>query len=172
MNDYEKQAADFLEKTGATLKIKFSHNGKHFHADEETRDIYNVTLSRGMRHFSFKFGQSIMDSQYYQDGRIPVRTYTLSGGSRTGGYKLTDIKKYQSGGDKLILVKGKIPTAYSILSCLTKYDPGSFEDFCSEFGYDTDSKKAEKTYNAVVDEYKNVAMLFTDSEIEELQEIQ
>lgn len=26
----------------------------------------------------------------------------------------------------------------------------SFEDFCSEFGYDTDSRRAEKTYNAVI----------------------
>lgn len=26
------------------------------------------------------------------------------------------------------------PTCYDILACLTKYDPGDYEDFCSELG--------------------------------------
>ena len=29
------------------------------------------------------------------------------------------------------------PTEYDVLACLTKYDPGNYEDFCSEFGYET-----------------------------------
>ena len=65
----------------------------------------------------------------------------------------------------------KSPNSYDVLACLTKYDPGNFENFCSDFGYDTDSKKAEKTYLAVKDEYLNVTRLFTDSEIEILNEI-
>jgi len=64
------------------------------------------------------------------------------------------------------------PTEYDVLTCLTKYDPETFEDFCSEFGYDEDSRKAEKIYKAVVNEYNNVAMLWNDSEIELLSEIQ
>ena len=64
------------------------------------------------------------------------------------------------------------PTSYDVLSCLQKYDVGTFEDFCSEFGYDTDSVKALKTYKAVQDEFKNVQALFNDYEIELLQEIQ
>jgi hypothetical protein len=47
------------------------------------------------------------------------------------------------------------PTAYDILTCLqldvwSVTNNGSFEDFCSEFGYDTDSRKAEKTYNIIL----------------------
>lgn len=64
------------------------------------------------------------------------------------------------------------PTEYDVLACLTKYDPETFEDFCSVFGYDEDSRKAERIYEAVKEEYQNVAMLWNDSEIEELQEIQ
>lgn len=64
------------------------------------------------------------------------------------------------------------PTAYDILACLTKYDPGTFEDFCREFGYDTDSRSAEKTYNAVCEEYEKVKTIWTDAEIEQLAEIQ
>jgi hypothetical protein len=57
------------------------------------------------------------------------------------------------------------------LACLTKYDPGSFEDFCNEFGYKEDSRTAERTYNAVVKEWQNVCMFWNDDEIEELREI-
>ena len=64
------------------------------------------------------------------------------------------------------------PNAYDILACLTKYDVGSFEDFCSEFGYDTDSRTAEKTYKTVLKEYKMVAELWNDAEIKKLSEIQ
>lgn len=63
------------------------------------------------------------------------------------------------------------PTEYDILACLTKYDVGSFEDFCGEFGYDIDSIKALKTYKAVVREYNNVVRVFGDI-IEGLEEIQ
>jgi hypothetical protein len=63
------------------------------------------------------------------------------------------------------------PTRYDVLACLTKYDPNTLEDFCSKFGYDIDRKKAEKIYNAVKEEYKNVLNLFGDI-IEELSEIQ
>lgn len=52
------------------------------------------------------------------------------------------------------------PTEYDIVSCITKADPGTFEDFCSEFGYDTDSRQAEKTYKAVKREWEKVARVF------------
>lgn len=64
----------------------------------------------------------------------------------------------------------KVPTMYDVLSCLQKSDVGSFEDFCSEFGYNTDSKKDEHTYKTVCKEYEAVERLFGDV-IEELQEI-
>lgn len=83
--------------------------------------------------------------------------------------ELKEVKTDYIGNQAIPIVN---PTAYDVLACLTKYDPGTFEDFCSEFGYDEDSRNAEKTYNAVKDEWQNVRALFTDSEIEQLQEIQ
>ncbi len=68
--------------------------------------------------------------------------------------------------------KGKNPpTAYDVLACINKYDPGTFENFCSEYDYDTDSRTAEKTYKGVIEEWQAVERLFTDNEIEKLQEI-
>lgn len=63
------------------------------------------------------------------------------------------------------------PTAYDVLACLTKYDPGTFENFCGDFGYDTDSRKAFKTYKAVIREYKNLERLYSEAELEQLREI-
>lgn len=64
----------------------------------------------------------------------------------------------------------KAPDLYSILSCLTKYDCGTFEDFCNEFGYESYNeeytgynKESMKIYKAVCREYKAVCRLFGDA---------
>ena len=74
------------------------------------------------------------------------------------------------------------PTEYDILACLQKYDIGSFEDFCAEFGYEMYPDYTERgnkygyntknynTYKAVKKEYENVINLFSDCS-EELAEI-
>lgn len=63
------------------------------------------------------------------------------------------------------------PTVYDVLACLTKSDPGTLENFCSEYGYDLDSKKAERIYNAVRAEWDDVFNFFTDEQLTELQNI-
>ena len=63
------------------------------------------------------------------------------------------------------------PSMYDILACLTKYDPESFYDFCASYGYDTDSRSAERIYKAVCKEYNAVKRLFGDI-LDELSEIQ
>jgi hypothetical protein len=127
--NYQQQATDFLSSNGITFSAKFVKHGLHFQDDKQTRDIYLLTLRRGKRSISFRFGQSIAS-------------------------------------------QGKTPTAYDLLSCITKNDPGSFENFCGDFGYDRDSRKAEKVYRDVVAEWQKVEGFFTSSEFEELYEIQ
>lgn len=67
--------------------------------------------------------------------------------------------------------EGNEPTPYDVLTCLTKSDPGTFDNFCAEYGYETDSRRAEKAYTAVVKEWGKVKEFFTGPEIELLQEI-
>lgn len=69
-----------------------------------------------------------------------------------------------------IAAGAKDPTYYDVLASLTKNDPGTFEDFCADFGYDDYSKNSYKIYKAVCDEYENVERLFGDI-MDELQEI-
>ena len=64
------------------------------------------------------------------------------------------------------------PTMYDVLTCLEKYEVETFEDFCSSYGYDTDSRTAEKIYKAVVKEYKGMLRVCGTDVLEEMQEIQ
>lgn len=171
MNTYEKQATDFLEKTGTIMTVEFKENGKHFEDDKENRDIYNVKFKRGNRSFTIRFGQSLVNSTKIVD-TVAGNEFTTNGGCLKGNLKIVDMNKYRRGlGRELKEVKGTPPTAYDVLTCLQKYDVVSFEGFCSEFGYDTDSRTARKTYKAVVKEYDNVCKIWNDAEIEQLQEI-
>jgi hypothetical protein len=71
---------------------------------------------------------------------------------------------------------GNPPHPYEVLSCITKYDPGSFENFCGEFGckefgYEPEYRQAKKIYKATVREWEKVAAFFTDEELAEAREI-
>lgn len=63
------------------------------------------------------------------------------------------------------------PNAYDVLACIEKYNPDSFEYFCDNYGYDNDSRKAEKIYKECLKQYENVYRLFYDV-MEQLREIQ
>lgn len=128
MTNYTLNAENFAKENNIKLKINDVEYKKHFADDKQERYVFNCTLSRNGKQYTFNFGQSIA-----QDSNEP--------------------------------------TIYDILACLTKYNPETFEDFCSSYGYDNDSIKALKTYKAVCKEYEAVNRLFADI-MEELQEIQ
>lgn len=65
----------------------------------------------------------------------------------------------------------EVPTMYDVLTCFTKYDPEDFDNFCSEYGYDNDSRKAEKIYKDVCEEWTAVERIFSDI-LDELREIE
>lgn len=178
MSEYLKQANDFLNKTNSTLEIKFLKTGKYFQNDKKERDIYEFTLTRGKRIYKGTFGNSMKDSGIKLNGNFVTteaaidkklldadnntfRLFSLTRLSWALGYPVS----YRE------IELPKMPNAYDILSCLTKHDVGSFEDFCSEFGYGVDSRSAEKIYKAVVKEYEGLSMLYSDEELKEMSEI-
>jgi len=177
--DYQKQANDFLQSTNTLFSVKFLRHGKHFDDDKdgEYRDIYEITLSKGKRTYTFEFGQSIKDSGFYYQyktskTKFPIDKKYLLKENKSKLLMHIKMKNSSFVPHLDIIHYPETPTAYDVLACLTKYEPGTFENFCSEYGYDTDSRKAEKAYNAVKEEYLNVSRLFTEEEIEQLQEIQ
>jgi len=148
MSDYEKQAQDFMDKYGVTMKAEFLYHGPYFDDDKEKRDVYNITLSRNGVPWVFKFGQSL----------------DRSGPGAHGSY-------YEAYMNKKRGLKRRTPPApYDVLACLQKYNVGTFHDFCGDFGYDTDSTKARELYFRVQKEAKKVQSMFHDC-MEELLEI-
>lgn len=60
----------------------------------------------------------------------------------------------------------------SLADTLANNPHNTWKGTVSEYGYDTDSRSAYKTYKAVKREWENVAILFNDAELEQLREIQ
>jgi hypothetical protein len=178
MNEYIKQATDFLTKTNTTLVVEYLRHGKHFEDDKENRDIYECTLKRGDRQYMFEFGQSLNGSGFfYMRGKRRTeidRKYLLAEYKKNLMHHIgiESARDFNPSNKSDYIHYPKEPNAYDIFACMQKYDIGTFEDFCTEFGYDTDSKKAEKIYKAVEHEYIKLCSLFSPEEMEELQEIQ
>lgn len=142
MSQYTQQANRFCNKYGVKVSAKFIKNDLYFNDDKETRDIFRITISRTAE---------------------PKRRFSFNFGQSIS-------QSTGNGANKLVL--RYIPSAYVVLTCITKNDPDTLENFCSNFGYDTDSRKAEKIYHACVKEWAKVSAFFSAEELEKLQEIQ
>lgn len=55
-----------------------------------------------------------------------------------------------------------------ILACAQLTDPGSFEEFASEYGYDSDSIKAESIWKACSAQYREFCKMFNPEELDGL----
>lgn len=189
MEDYQKQGTDFLTKHGLEFRaVLVGDDCPTFCPDAiEDRDMgkvntyprnthihgkhYRCTISAKDRgHLSIDFWNSYSDEEfnYYWWG-------DFSGIGWGFGRDNVYWDKHRKGKPYPDALKSphfkKVPTAYDVLACITKDDVGTFSDFCSDFGYDEDSRRAEETYHAVCREYQKTRKFFTDAELEELCEI-
>ena len=152
LTKYDKQAEKFLNDTNTKIVKKMVAHGFYWDDDKETRDIYEIVISRpNKKPMIFKFGQSIARSG------LLTKEYVL--------------EKEDYRGRRSYIRKRQEPSDYDILACLTSYDPGSFENFCLDFGYSDDSIKANNTYLKVRKEWAEVQRIWTSEEIKMLREI-
>lgn len=169
LSTFDKQAIKFLRDTDTLLEVRYVKHGKHFPEDKEDRDIYEVTITRDHRSFVVRFGQSIACSATQallaKEEQLQEETAKLF---RASPALIQQLK------DECLLLRKNVeqPSNYEILASLQKGNPMSFEEFCSDYGYEEDSRSAERVYKAVKEEWLNVERLWTDAEIEQLQEIQ
>ena len=67
------------------------------------------------------------------------------------------------------------PSAYDLLAGMQKYEVGTFENFCDEFGYNDQPlshyNKVMEIYDAVKTEYFALTSLYNDREMDLLKEI-
>lgn len=172
-NEYTKQAEEFLKKAEATIKIELSknqHSPLWATKGEDHGLMYDITIKRtNHKNMEFKFWDSIGDKDKIQllkkeKAPIPNQFGKLVYEYEFGYFSVR--KNYQKRIDN-----GEFnPKEYDILATLTKNNPGDFENFCSEYGYSEDSRKALDTYLEVIKEWNQVEGMFGDL-IEELAEI-
>ena len=69
---------------------------------------------------------------------------------------------------------GETPTAYDVLASLSSdiTCPDNFAEFCGEYGYNEDSRKAEGIFEKVSDFAERLNNFFSEGEKEDLAEIQ
>ncbi len=69
--------------------------------------------------------------------------------------------------------EGNEPTTYSVLACIASdyHTPDTFEEFCSEYGEDNDSRIALQTFRHVDRFAQGLRKFFTEEEAEELNAI-
>lgn len=168
MNEYIEHATDFLKKAHAEMKIEYVGLAVNKEwKEKEKRCLYEITLTSPRGSMVFNFWDSIRNTEIKT---MPFKEYAEKL-YRTPFSNLTYLEKKQAEKELAAKKKASVPSVYDVLACLTKYDPGTFEDFCCEYGYDEDSRTAERIYFAVQKEYTQLARLFTPDEMDELVEI-
>ena len=169
ISEYDARVNTWLEAHGITYSVQFLRSGPMKWDVEEAkrtgkqaaeRDIYRATFTREGRQplIIAEFGQSLAQSR--GDGKCTLRAC---------GVQYGETSRHRAGCEAQ--KKGMPPSAYDVLACVEKYRPGSFTEWCSEYGCDTDSRSAFATWEAVHDEYSRVARFFTAEELSELQEV-
>ena len=170
MNEYLKRAKDFLNKANAKCEIVYGGISRNENwKEKEKRNWYDVTITTPRGKMSYTFWDSIHNTE------ISTMTFEEYAKKKLKYKRVEDMsygEKVKVKNDLARLKAKAVPNEYDVLACLEKYDVGTFEDFCSEFGYDEDSRTAERIYIAVIKEYKDLTRISTEKQMEELSEIQ
>lgn len=144
-----KFAADGLTMETKLLKDNFNGtDGNH---------TFQITLKKGRQEWSTEYSAGCAHRHYPNGKPLEFKT------------RLTLDEKEQRKTSR-----PNTPQIEDVMYCLTS-DAGcvaygqSFEDFCAELGYDSDSIKAQKIYYGCIDTY--LALKRFGYSIEELQEL-
>ena len=157
MNEYLKQAEDFLTAHDAKIDIVFDHRGKYWDDDKQARNIYEFTITRGEKSYTGKFGDSIHNTE-----KLAFWKEQLKRGTNSPAKCKKEIKEHT-------------PNAYDILAVVQKYEtPSDTWEFANEFGYKINSRadfrKVDRICEACEKEYKAISNMFSDC-MNELEEI-
>ena len=169
MSEYVKQAEEFLRKADATMEFHFAGYvvPPLWGEKEKPHASYRVTITTPRGSYTLDFYDCLAHTEILQ---MTLDDYTIKKFKRSPGDCCYSENREAQREFTAKKAKAK-PTCYDVLACLTHYDPGSFQNFCDEFGYSNDSIRALKTYLAVQDEWENLRRIFTPEQLEELAEI-
>jgi hypothetical protein len=186
MEDYEKQSQEFLSATNSTLTVKLSdkQTAPLWAKNEKHGYKYDIELVNARGSYKFSFWDSIANAGYI-DALNFIKNSQLGENRTNEYYKAQDLLKSKNAlglksGLSMMRARTKYneyidelkPSAYSVLACLSVDYSDDFADFCSMYGYDTDSITAKKTYEAVIEQDRQLRRMFTLEELDMLQQVQ
>jgi len=146
MSTYTEQAQKFLDDTGTTLnKVSLGYKNQSEAWGDKSSELitceYKVTLTRGKKSVTFPYFCSHTDAIAMQSGKR---------------------EKAKAFHDSF---------AYSFLACMNLDYSADFEEFCSSFGYEEDSRRAYKAWIDTLEQNAKLRSMFSDAELELLAEI-
>ncbi len=208
MNEYDKQAADFLARNGIEFRAQlrntrtpqWSDDGPHGHhyrvSLRKPRNKYCGELGKFYLSFDFwgslaeKHAPQQIQEKLWKEEQARRDALTMAEvDAKMGFNRTTREKKAAASAAKLAEIEARIADLtgqlaaakdainlrpYSVLARLSSdiYCPETFADFCAEYGYDEDSRKAEQTFRRCLAFSRKLHAFFTEAEIEQLSEIQ
>lgn len=166
MSEYTEQAEQFLKDTGTTFTIEYQFTGPYFQGDKDKRDVYRFTLKNAKGEYSGTFGDSIRNTE----DRATAAKYRVSStwhpDSKVEDKIKAAIKRHKA---------QPKPSAYDILAGLEKYEPDTFNNWANELGYSeqpiSEYPNVLKIWTSCVEQYRGLRKIFTEEQMEQLQEI-
>lgn len=170
MNEYQAQAKQFLADCNATMEINFI--GKEIPTrwlgETKPHNKYQFTITTPKGSYTSYFWDSLRNTEISE-----MTADDMAKKIYRAHYDVLRMHERTNVLKELHALKAEAkPTEYSILACMEKYGYDSFSDFCSEFGYSTDSISARETFLACGEEYAGLSRIFTEEQMEKLRGIQ
>jgi hypothetical protein len=167
-----------LQYRAEFVPLSQSRNAKEDHPTINWR----VTFSRNGRELTTDYGQGVGHLPHYEHRfaslvvyNNAVREACESGKSmlqpgQKNGYDACRADKALKHFAKPIPAPGVADVLHCLLMDADAIDAGSFEEWAQEFGYDTDSRKAETTYRACVEIGLKLRLMLGDELISKLRD--
>lgn len=171
-----------LAAMGVTMCATFVPQSASRNAGKKENTLnWRITLSRN--------GRQVSKPLDYSQGaaHCPAYSQPYAGTENTpynrDGWKRRAVAQECESGKRAIYRGGHIATGgalsppdlqdvfYCLLSDSSVIDAGGFENWCSDYGYDSDSIKAKATYDACVETFAALRAAFSARELEQLQEL-
>ena len=171
ITNYNKEAQSFLDTKGITVSIQYTGFRKYFQDDKEERDTYSITLRRNDKTFSFDYGDSIINSMIRKYNSYLDYSYAYNKDAKEKRFYNRKFMTWKIDRNDFNDLK-KWPSPYSLLCSISSdsYDIGTFQDFCDNFWYEADSRKAFDLYIKLQEANEKIKRFFSRDELTFIQE--
>jgi hypothetical protein len=171
MSEYTKQAEDFLTAHNLEFRSVLVGDDCPKYCEDNEKGIGDTRTFPRNNHIHGKHYRCTISGK--DRGHVSFDYWNSYADEESNFKRKNQTQPYELIQDRIKRTKQPLKTvqAYDLLACITKNDPTTFKNFCSDFGYDEDSRKAFDVYLAVQDEYSKVRRFFTADEMTELEAI-